>query len=384
MATIVFGTYMVRYPLGGMLSNVLEYLVGFHRLGHDVVMVERSGYERSCFDPVRNVMTDDPTTGLAVVRDLLQRFEINQWCYVSADGRHYGLSEAELDDAFRRADLYVDYGAHGSWSEQAQTARSSALIDGEPGYRQIALEQGIDSTRTDVRYDFCFTNGHEIGLPTCLAPTAGFEWRHLFHPVSVDLHDGVSSPAEHAPFSTVMNWQSHGTIEYAGTTYGQKDVEFVKFQALPEVVREDVALEIAVAGPNVPQADLVRHGWRLRDAHEATRSYDSFIDYIDASAGEFTVCKNVFVALRTGWFSDRSAVYLARGRPVVMQDTGFSAHLPTGEGLFAVNTVDEAADALDAIAREPARHSAAAKDIAREYLAADRVLAKFLEETGTA
>jgi hypothetical protein len=138
-----------------------------------------------------------------------------------------------------------------------------------------------------------------------------------------------------------------------------------------------------VAG-DVPRRTLGEHGWAVRDAHDVTRSYDSFLDYVDDSAGEFTVCKNVFVALRTGWFSDRSAVYLARGRPVVMQDTGFSRLLPTGEGLFAVESVDAAADAVDRIVTDFERHQAAARDIAREHLAADRVLGRFLQEVGVA
>jgi hypothetical protein len=383
MATIVFGTYMVQYPLGGMLSNCLEYIVGFHRLGHEVVVVERALHAAACFDPRRNIMTDDPRYGTGAVADLLGRFGVSAWCYVGPDGEHYGLDAAELRSVFARADLFVDYGAHGMWSEEAAAVPVHVLIDGEPGYRQIADELGVNPRRQAVTYDFHYTNGMNVGTPASAAPTGGFTWRHLFHPVNPAVHEHAPAPRQRDLFTTVMNWQSHSTIEFRGQTFGQKDVEFAKFVDLPRRVRSDARLEIAVAG-DVPRQTLDDHGWAVRSAHDVTRTYDSFLDYVDDSAGEFTVCKNVFVALRTGWFSDRSAVYLARGRPVVMQDTGFSEHLPTGEGLFAVESVDAAADAVDQIVTDYERHGAAARDIAREYLAADRVLGRLLQEVGVA
>jgi hypothetical protein len=171
-----------------------------------------------------------------------------------------------------------------------------------------------------------------------------------------------------ARFTTVMNWQSHARIEHGGTVYGQKDLEFDRFWDLPKLRPEPNLLRLAVSGPGVPGAALRASGWQVVDGHAATRSYESFQEFIDGSTGEFSVCKNIFVALNTGWFSDRSAVYLARGRPVIMQDTGFSAHLPVGEGLFAVNDLDDACAALDAVLSRPQFHSNAARELAREHL----------------
>jgi hypothetical protein len=177
-----------------------------------------------------------------------------------------------------------------------------------------------------------------------------------------------------------MNWQSHEEVVFKGLRYGQKDIEFQKFLALPELV--DTRLELGVAGKATPRDELCRQGWRLRDPHLITMSYESFCNYVVASLAEFAVCKNAFVALNTGWFSDRSAVYLASGRPVVMQETGFSQHLPTGEGLFAVRTAEEAADALCTIAADYPRHSRRAREIACEHLDSRRVLSAFLSEVG--
>ena len=141
--------------------------------------------------------------------------------------------------------------------------------------------------------------------------------------------------------------------------YGQKDVEFERFRNLPRLT--SAPLEIAVSGRNVPTDQLTASGWRVVDAHHVSRSYDSFLDYVRSSAGEFGVCKETFVALRTGWFSDRSGIYLSMGRPVVVQDTGCSAHLPSGEGLFMVDDADAAASALDSLMSDPGSHQRAAR-----------------------
>jgi hypothetical protein len=176
-----------------------------------------------------------------------------------------------------------------------------------------------------------------------------------------------------------MNWQAHEALSFNGTSYGQKDVEFRKFIGLPR--RTPALLEVAVAG-RVPRDELLGYGWRIRSAHEVTASFDSYHDYIRASKGEFSVAKNVYVATHSGWFSDRSAAYLASGRPVVLQETGFSEHLPCGRGLFSVRSVDEAAAALEAINGNYDQHARWAREVAREHLDARVVLARLLRELG--
>jgi hypothetical protein len=177
-----------------------------------------------------------------------------------------------------------------------------------------------------------------------------------------------------------MNWQSHARFEYEGVTYGQKDMEFDKFAHLP--ARTPAVMEMAVAGGSVPRDPLASAGWRVRDALEVTRTLDSYMDYIRHSKGEFAVCKNVFVATNSGWTSDRSAAYLASGRPVVMQETGFSHHIPCGEGLFAVRTIEEAAGAIEEINLNYDRHRRAAREIAREYFEASKVMERMLNQLG--
>jgi len=375
MARIVLGTYLVRFPVGGYLGWHLQWLNGLRRLGHDVVLVERADEHEACFDPITMTAGDDCATGIQAVDELMRNAGLaGCWSFRDVHGVHHGLDASEVDHLFATADLYVDMGAHGAWAEHAAQAAVRILVDGEPGYTQMKLE----TAESPPDYDHWYTNGANIGTARSSAPTAGRAWRHVFNPVDLDLfrEPGPPGPA----YTTVMSWQAHEPICWRGTSYGQKDVEFERFLDLPR--RTPATLEVAVTGKRTPHERLRAHGWRVRDAVHETVTYDAWLRYLTSSRGEFGVCKNVFVATRSGWFSDRSAAYLACGRPVVLQDTGFSDHLPCGEGLFAVDDADQAAAAIAEIEGDWARHSRAAQEIAREHLAAPRVLGQLLAEIG--
>ena len=380
MARIVVGSYMVRYPLGGMMSWVLQYLVGFQRLGHEVYFVEKAGYSGACFDPVRSVMSDDCSYGIGVVGELLNRHGLGgNWCFVDASQNYMGLSRTRIEEVIRSADLFIDMGTHGAWLEEASGSALRVLADGEPGFTQIKMEKRRAAGETLPDYDFYYTAGLNVGTAASSSPTAGYPWRGLPHPVVTSLFT-ASDSLPHSAATTVMNWQSHAPLHFEGRTFGQKDLEFPQFMDLPRLTR--VPMEIAVAGKAAPTARLKERGWRVVSGHQTTISFDSFATYIRGSLAEFSVCKNVFVALETGWFSDRAAAYLASGRPVVQQDTGFSRHLPCGAGLFAVKNVEEAAHALEEINSRPAYHSKMARAIACEHLEARQVLGGFLHEFG--
>ena len=374
MARIVFSTHLFRYPLGGSLSSKLQYVLGFLRLGHEVTIVERAHYANACYDAGLDTVGDDASYGVRIVSSLLSRFGLGgSWCFQDYRGQVFGMPIEKARAAIGSADVFVDYGNHGAWLDEARGAGVRIYIDGEPGYRQIQLQKSIDAGGRLPDYDLFFTNGSNIGAPDCPAPTAGASWRTLFHPVNPGLFRLPAAGAG-APFTTVMNWRSHAEVEFRGQVYGQKNAEFEKFMRLPR--RVSAPLEVAVSGGPVER--LREAGWSVADAHRTTLTFDAFRGYIGRSAGEFAVAKNVFVAMRTGWFSDRSAAYLAAGRPVVMQDTGFGAHLPTGEGLFAVRDEDEATEAIERIARDYRRHALAARRIARDRLRASEIAADIL------
>jgi hypothetical protein len=381
MPRIAVGSWMVRYPLGGNLSWTLQWLVGFDRLGCEVYLVEKSGYPNACFDPGRNSMSDDCSYGTTAVGNLLSRFGLGErWCFVDEGRRYFGMSRTSVEEVLRTADLFVDLGTHGAWLEEAAGAGARALVDGEPGFTQMKMELKAARGKPARAYDHYYSNGANIGTSRSTAPTAGREWRAVYNPIVLDLFPYDRNPPPAAPFTTVMNWRAHEPLVYQGRTYGQKDVEFAKFVRLPRLT--SVPMEVAVAGGRARDRELEGNGWRVRAAHDVTVTYDSYLRYLGESSGEFSVCKHGYVATNSGWFSDRSAGYLASGRPVVMQETGFSDHLPCGAGLFAVRTAEEAAAAIDRVMSDYARHRQAARDVAAEHLDAARVLGKFLSEVG--
>jgi hypothetical protein len=379
MARIVVGAYMVRYPLGGMLSCSLQWLLGFQRLGHEVYFVEKSGWPGSCYDPSKNAAGDDCSYGIRAVSALLARFGLeDRWCFVDAAGVYHGMSRDLIETVLRSADAFVDYGTHGAWlSEAAHTRR--VYIDGEPGFRQMKMENSLAAGEQLEDYDFYFTVGLNIGTTRSSAPAAGKRWRPILHPVVVDLFS-LRPVAADAAFTTVMNWQSYEPLQYRGETFGHKNVEFEKFIDLP--CRTRSAMEIAVSGKQIPLEQLRRSGWRVQDALRITASVDSFWEYVGNSRGEFSVAKSGFVRTNSGWFSERASTYLANGRPVVQQDTGFGHGLPCGEGLFAVHTPEEAAAAIEDICGNYERHSRRAREIALEYVDARTVLGGVLGEIG--
>ena len=375
---VIVGSYAVRYPLGGNVSHVLQYLIGLAELGHDVFLVEKAGYQDSCYDPVLNVMTSDCSRGVATVSVELERVALGgRLCYVDESNNYHGISRRMIEETFATADAYIEMGSHEAWEQESAHVPLRVAVDGDPGFSQIWMADRRASGESVPSYDAYFTVGSRLADGTSKAPDGGVRWEHTFHPVATAFFSGSVPASEGSAYTTVMNWKSYKTVEYQGEEYGHKSVEFEKFLGLPSMTR--ATMEAAIAGHGVPYERLESNGWRLASAHQVTRSVDAFVRYIVGSRGEFTVCKNGFVALETGWFGDRSSAYLACGRPVVVQDTGFGSVLPCGQGIFAVADVNEAAAAIDEIEGDYAAHSTAAREIAAEYLEARNVMRRMLD-----
>lgn len=381
MATIVLCSYVIRYPVGGVLSSNLQLLGGLARLGHEVYLFEQAGYPDSCFDPRRRTIGEDPAFGCAAVDRMLTDHGLGgRWCYVDHRGDHWGMDRARVRAVFAAADVYIDRGLHGVWDDEAADVPVRVLLDPDPGHRQVRMQEARAQGATFDAYDRFFTYGFHIGTPRSPAPDAGVTWEHVFHPVDTASVAPTPPPRDGA-FSTVMNWRSLPPVRHRGVEYGMKDVEFASFEELPRLVR--APLDLAIEGGAMHRRRLEQLGWRLRSALEETRSLAAYHDLIRRSLGEFSVAKQVYVGLNTGWFSDRSAAYLAHGRPVVVQDNGLSGVLPLGEGLHAVSTVEAAAAAIDAVLADPVGQGRAAREIAEEHLSAERVLGRFVESLGT-
>lgn len=376
----IFTGYNIRYPLGGHVFTELQNIIGLQRLGYRVLYVEESGGGWTpCFNPVRNEMTADPSYGIRVLRDELRPYGLaDSWCYVDETGAYHGLSRDEFLRACREAVLLFGR-SRVTWLPELAEIRARLFLDVDPAITQFELppphqrsQRGFASAH-DFHYHF--TYGTRIGRPDCPVPSGGLTWRGTLPPVVPALLPWHINPAA-ARFTTVMSWKARGVIRHNGVEYGDKNVEFARVRHLPQ--RTGPILEIALAGGQADRPQLERDGWVIANATVASLTVAQYLDYIRASRGEFSVAKNIYVATRCGWFSDRTAAYLALGRPAVVQDTGWSERLPTGEGLFAFTTADEAVAALETIQRDYDRHCRAARRIAEEYFAAEKVLGEML------
>lgn len=381
MARFIVNATMIRFPMGGMNQWILTWLVGFQRLGHEVYLVECSEWDNACFDFSKSIMTNDCSYGISVVRPLLERYGLGgNWCFIDHAGTHHGLSRTRLDELFRTADAFIDF-EWGAFFDRAAHIPVKIFLDGEPGWFQIKLIRKLEAGESLRPYDHFFTAGLCLGTESCSSPTAGIHWKFTRTPALMD--EAAPDPSQHSGrFTTIMDWQSNKPVEFRGKTYGQKDIEFEKFMDLPK--RVECAMEVAVSGRSVPKQRLAQNGWLLRAANEVTQSVDSYRRYIIQSMGEFSVAKNAFIETQSGWIGDREGVYLSYGKPVVVQETGFSKHLPCGRGLFSVRDVEEAAEAIAEIHADYRQHSLAAREIAEQYLSPEKVVGEFLNKAGLA
>jgi len=374
MARIVVCGYMARHPVAGNLLAFFHYILGFQRLGHEVVYLEESGWPYSCYDPETRHWQDHPFTGLRIVRELVDAHRAPiPVVYVNRDTRAVdGASWDGVHDLLGQADLLLNIGGVCALPE-FQRCRRRALIDMDPLFTQVERF----GARTLGDYHVHFSYGANIGREGCTIPTRGIEWNPTVPPVVLDLWNWAQ-PSPDAPFTTIANWGSYGGLIDQGEHYGQKDEEFLRVIDLPR--HSARRLELTLSG-----GDDVRHllrdaGWSVRDAGDELGSDVSrYIAYIRSSFGEFTVAKHAYVKSRSGWFSDRGACYLAVGLPVVLQETGFSDWLPTGRGLLAYSTLAEAAACLVAVSRDYPAHRRAARELAETVFAHDRVLPRLLD-----
>jgi hypothetical protein len=367
--------YLVRHPVGGHSWHHLQYLIGFRRLGHEVFFFEEYGWPRSCYDPARNEMTDDPGYGVRYLVEMLRPHALDeQWCYLAEDGAAYGSSREQLAQVCREADVYFNLSNVNSIPE-IDLCRRRVMVDTDPVFTQIG---GHGTGGPFDRYHVLFTYGENVHRPGCSMPDGGARWLPTRQPVVLDLWP-VGPGDRTAPFTTVINWSAYGEREHQGRIYGQKDREFEAFFSLPRLTGEP--MELATTVPAAVRQRLEEGGWRLADSWAISRTPWTYQEYLSASRAEFCGAKHAYVCTRCGWFSDRSSAYLAMGRPVVVQDTGFSDFLPCGKGLLAYRSPDEAAAFVTRLSDEYDDHCRAARALVEEFFEAPRVLTELLERS---
>lgn len=371
--------YVVRGPLGGMAWHHLQYVLGLARLGHDVRFVEDSDDYPSCYDPERGVTDENPAYGLRFAAAAFDRLGLpGCWAYHDAHaGRWYGPAAESLLDWLGRADLLLNVSGVNPLRPWLLGVPARALIDTDPAFTQIRHLTTPAARAAAATHTAFFTYGENIPAGRSLAPDDGFPWRATRQPVVLDAWPTTPAPAD-GLFTTVMQWDSYPAGEYGGRRYGMKSESFGPYLGLPG--RCGPVFELAVGSSTAPRTALAEAGWRLRDPLEVTRDPWAYQEYLRGSKAEFGVAKHGYVAGRTGWFSERSAGYLACGRPVLVQDTGFTDWLPAAGGVVPFRTPDEAAAGAAEIGRRDAYHAREARAVAADVFDARAVLPRLLEQ----
>jgi hypothetical protein len=367
--SVVLAAALAQRPrAGGHAWFVLQYLLGFRELGWEVTLVDRlePGMSRA---------------GVGQLAATMERFGLeHDWSLLLPDGGTVGLRREEVGRRLGSSDLLLDVMGYLDDEELLARAPLRAFLDVDPGFGQMWRALGLADPFAG--HDRFVSVGLELGQPGCRVPCCGLDWITTPPPVALAHWPAVPGGTG---FTSVATWRGpYGPVEYEGRTYGLRVHEFRRFLPLPERVPCGFELALAIDPGDAGDRERLRSsGWRLSDPAEVAADPDSYRRFIQGSAAELTVAKGMYVEAGSGWFSDRSACYLASGKPVVAQETGFSAHLPAGLGLLAFADLEQAVAAVEAVRREPRLHAEAAREIAEEHLDARRVLGCLVDELGS-
>jgi hypothetical protein len=385
--TIVVWGMLACLPFGGMVWQIYHYLIPLRRLGFDVWYVEES--DRNLFDAGSGYSeSEDPSTNVSLLHNFMEMIGMaDRWIY-GRPGRsapYLGAKDRHgLEELYRRADAVINLcGAH-DLIAGSDGFNCLIYLDTDPVETQVKVAQGdARQIRKLDPYDYHFSYGENLNEDDCEVPVTRYQWLPTRPPVCLDYWRTEAPPTEPCRMTTIANLKSnYKTVEWNGSTWHwSKYYEFNKFIDLPR--RTSLTLELAL-GAGLSDDELSRiqgHGWRTMSSRPLDEPI-AYREHIRNSLGEFSVAREQYVIPRSGWFSDRSVCYLACGRPVIMQDTGFGKFIPPGMGLLAYGTIDEAQAALDAIASDYPAHSKAAVEIAREYFDADKVVGGILQRVG--
>ncbi|MEJ5375773.1 MAG: glycosyltransferase [bacterium] len=378
------------YPFGGVFWDYLQYVLGFFRMGHEVMYIEDTG--KWCYDPLAGTFVEDASRNasyLARQIELLEPALKNSWFFRDSTGRTYGLGWDKVKSFCKEADLFLHISASCWMREEYLGVKRVAFIDSDPMYTQASVPGYVnnsldeeDRSRVEMlkEHHVFFTFAENIGAHDCLIPKEIFSWIPTRQPIVVECFEPhrVPVPQRRRTLTTVASWEpAEGGRVVNGVEYKGKSAEFQRFMDLPS--KSVIPLELAMSG-RAPKERLQAHGWNMVEAYPVSSDPWVYRDYLASSLGEWSVAKNAYVASLSGWFSCRSACYLALGVPVVVQETGFSKILPSGKGILPFSTVEEAAQAIASLAQEPQKHAQAALELAREFFDYRKVLGHLLEK----
>jgi hypothetical protein len=377
---VVLGVGIASYPLNaaGNTWAFLQWVLGFREAGWEVWMVEDVPAAK-CIDASGKACSPEASANLAHWRSILKEFHLEDSATLLFDGQSPDLDRTL---AFARdAEIFFNISGHFRHRDLLAAPKEKVYVDLDPAFTQI----WADVYKSDMHFqahDTFVSIGRRLGQPDCLAPLAGQKWLPLGVPVMLEHFTTPDLEKPGDTWTTFTHWYGYPQVQYEGRWYGNKSEEFALLTELPRKTKEK--LEIATdLHPEDKNGDLFRKGgWNLIDAGPLNSPWQRYRDYLSQSRGEFCVAKNGYVQSRCGWFSDRSASYLALGRPVILQETGWSEFYPQGEGLLSFTDEASAVAALEKVGQDPVRHARAARKIAEQYCSAPVVVNQFLETIG--
>jgi hypothetical protein len=374
---VVLG-YVVRGPLGGLAWHHLQYALGLGALGHDVWFVEDSEDYEACYDPSRDALGADPSFGLRFAAGAFGRLGLGErWAYHDAHtSRWLGPAAAKALEVCSTADLLLNLSGVNPLRPWLESVPARAFVDTDPAFTQVRHLTDPAARALALRHNSFFTFAENYGREDCLVPDDGLPWLPTRQPVVLDAWP-VTAGDPAAKWTTVMQWDSYRAREWGGLRLGMKSESFEPYAELP--ARSGRVFKLAVGSATAPRERLRAAGWEVVNPLEEIGDPWDYQRFIRGSKGEWSIAKHGYVAARTGWFSERSAAYLASARPVVTEETGFSSRLPAGAGLFAFSTADEVAASLEEVGRRYDFHCRAARELASAHFDARTVLPSLVE-----
>jgi len=384
---IVVMGFMGSMPIAGVIWQHIHYIVGLQQLGHDVYYIEDSA--RLPYNPETCQVNNDFSYTARILGRLAREFNFkNRWGFCARylkGNPTAGLVLRRIRELYRHADAIFNICGAQEFNDDLLRSDGLIYIESDPGVEQIKIDKGTRSTIEYLgRHRALFTFGENIGTKRFPVPTHGFKWFPTRQPVVLDFWETNRPPGRAALFTSVANWSTSGLkdITWRGDKYlWSKSREFLRFVAAPKKAGERFELSTSIQDRETREK-FEANDWLLRSPADLSVDYWLYRDYIQGSKGEFTVAKDQYVRLNTAWFSDRSACYLAAGRPVITQETGFTKLYNGDAGLFAFKSLGEIVDAVRMINADYLKHSRAAREIAREIFAAKKVLRSLLASAG--
>ena len=384
---IVVMGFMGSMPIAGVIWQHVHYIVGLQQLGHDVYFIEDSA--RLPYNPETFEVTDEFDYAAKILDRLARDFGFEgRWGYCARylkGNPTAGLGLKKIRELYRGADAILNICGTQEFNDDLLASDRILYVESDPGVEQIKIDKDVKSTIDYLRrHHALFTFGENVGTKSFPVPTHGFKWLPTRQPVVTDLWKTNRSPSRAAVFTSVANWSTSGLkdITWRGKKYlWSKSREFLRFVEAPKKSGETFELATDIKDKKTHDK-FVRNGWRFCSPLQMSVDYWLYHDYVQRSKGEFTVAKDQYVRLNTGWFSDRSVCYLAAGRPVITQETGFTKHYGGEAGLLAFRSLGEIAEAVKMINADYAKHSRAARQIARDVFEAKKVLKSLLDRAG--